>query len=81
MYLQRLYFWDYVEKSMLLGRLKLWYNFKAAVTYIADTVQMSLWAYLKKKSLHQISPYKVQKSSSSKYIRIYIHIWTQPDKD
>lgn len=33
---------------MLLGRLKLWYNFKAAVTYIADTVQMSLCVYLKK---------------------------------
>lgn len=56
MYLQRLYFRDYVEKSMLLKRLKLWYNFKAAVTYIADNVQMSSWVCFKKKSLCEISP-------------------------
>lgn len=50
---------------MLLGRLKLCYNFQAAVTYITDTVQMSLGVYVKKKkkSLHEISLQKVQKSA------------------
>lgn len=80
MYLQRLYFRDCVEKSMLLKRLKLWYNFKAAATYIADNVQMILWVYFKKKSLCEISPCKVQPPLPGEYIHKHTHISVQPDK-
>lgn len=71
MYLQRLYFKDPVEKSMLLGRVKLWNSIKAAVTCIADHVQISLWVYLKNKT-----KFLLRKCKNSLLVNIHVYTHT-----